>query len=127
MLSLWRDAWPLRRAASLAFLLLAFGPVPAAAQSALPSDPLNPAVTRAIPYVSAFEGYRSFRAGAVGDWRSLNDAVGTVGGHSGSLRDIQAPAPKAEAPTSSPPAVPRTPVEAAPLGGHVGPREKGSQ
>ncbi len=121
MSPLLRDSWRLRPiTAPLAILFSVLIAVPSAAQTGGSSDPLNPAVTRPVPYISAFDGYRSFRAGTIGDWRSINDAVGAVGGHSGSLREKQTTSPKKDAAEPRPPAVPREPVETAPLGGHGG-------
>lgn len=43
----------------------------------------------AAPYHSAFEGYRSFEAVEVQDWRKSNDTVREIGGWRAYAREIQ--------------------------------------
>lgn len=59
----------------------------AAAQS--PLDAGAPAPK--IPYVSALAGYRAFGEVETADWRRLNDTVGTIGGHAGSIGNAPSP------------------------------------
>jgi hypothetical protein len=48
----------------------------------------DPAASLASPaYRSPFEGFRRFAVEPPADWRSVNDAVGAAGGHSGALKD----------------------------------------
>ena len=110
----------LLRTAQLVALFLVAAPVSTAAlaQSTTP-DPLSAGQTTPLNYRSAFEGYRSFRADETPPWRAVNDAVRSVGGHTGSMRDggnAHQAAPQAssapEAP--APKAVPSTPVYAEP-------------
>ena len=109
----------------LAVIGIAFAPS-SWAQGTTSVDPLDPSVSSKTDYSSVFEGYRSFRAGAVGNWRTINESVTTGGGH-GALRE-GAPEAKQESPGNpksatatpepAPPAVPREPVHMAPLGEH---------
>ncbi|TQV63197.1 MAG: hypothetical protein FNT29_07630 [Halothiobacillaceae bacterium] len=61
----------------------------AAALPALAAPPADPAQADApvpaLEYSSAFDGYTSFRQAELADWRGVNDAVGTFGGHMGHL------------------------------------------
>ena len=109
-----------------AVALVALAIAPVRAQTAL-TDPLSPAPS-AMPlaYQSAFEGYRPFRNDEIANWRSVNDTVRSVGGHTGSVRDIAKPTPPiASAPMAinapeqpAPEARPRMPVDIAPMPGH---------
>jgi hypothetical protein len=90
------------------------------------ADPLSAHPSPApLTYKSAFEGYRSFRADEVPTWRSVNDAVRTAGGHSGSMKDAPpaqsstGPAPMQNAPEQpAPKAMPRESVDVAPPNDH---------
>ena len=78
----------------------------AGAQTAAPAAPAN-----AGGYRSAFEGYRSFSAEEVGDWRQANETVREIGGWRAYAREIQggavAPAPSA---SQTPPQGTNTPA-----------------
>lgn len=62
---------------------LAIG-LPLAAQPAA-----APPTAAAVPYRSAFEGYRAFRPVEVQNWRQSNDTVREVGGWRAYAREIQ--------------------------------------
>jgi hypothetical protein len=70
-------------AASLAAGAQTAAPAPA------PSQQAAPAAAQSAPYSSAFEGYRSFFADEVGDWRKANDTVREIGGWRAYAREIQ--------------------------------------
>jgi hypothetical protein len=69
-------------------LLAALAAGAAAAQSGARPDPADPqARVPAVPYRSAFEGYRSLEEPKRVPWRDANQEVGRVGGHMGVLRE----------------------------------------
>lgn len=67
--------------------------LPIAAQTAA-----TPPAVQAAPYGSAFDGYRPFQPGEVGDWRQSNDTVRDIGGWRAYAREIQQGAPARAAP-----------------------------
>ena len=80
----------------------------AAAPAAVPASP--PAAT--APYASAFDAYRSFSAGEVGDWRHANETVREIGGWRAYAREIQGGAAQSATPPSgaAPSAAPSPPA-----------------
>ena len=77
----------------------------AGAQGLAPAPaPTTPPASE-IPYSSAFDGYRPFAAGEVGDWRRANETVREIGGWRAYAREIQrASQPPAAASPAQPPA-----------------------
>lgn len=69
------------------------------AQTALTPAAAQPA---AGAYNSAFEGYRPFAAGEVGDWRKANDTVRDIGGWRAYAREIQGGAQSSSQPAAAP-------------------------
>lgn len=72
------STYPMRRVCACAVLLAAVTPA-LAAPPASPEQPDTP--VPALEYSSTFSGYTSFRQSELADWRGVNDAVGTLGGH----------------------------------------------
>lgn len=60
------------------------------------AQPVPPPAQPALPYRSAFEGYRPFAEEKVASWKEANDTVGRIGGWRAYAR--QAQEPKAAAP-----------------------------
>jgi hypothetical protein len=85
--------------------------VAAGAQTAAPaaSQQAAPATSQAAPYSSAFEGYRSFSADEVRDWRKANDTVREIGGWRAYAREIQGGSPPAPSAAPAHPAAPANP------------------
>ncbi|MBE7366052.1 hypothetical protein [Ramlibacter pallidus] len=81
----------------------------AGAGAQAPAAP-SPATAADAAYPSAFDGYRPFSAGEVGDWRRANDTVREVGGwrayareiHGGGTSQGTVPAPSRPAPAAAP-------------------------
>lgn len=77
-------------------VLLVAASVTTSAWAADPSDPAAP--TRPLDHRSVFDTYRAGSAGAVGNWREANDAVGRqAGGHAHDHDSAVAASPDAHA------------------------------
>lgn len=77
--------------------LLAFG------QSAQPAQPTKPAAAPTLKFQSAFDDYKPYRDIEPGDWRGLNDVVGTAALKSGAQQAVTAaPGAPAPAPRATP-------------------------
>lgn len=65
----------------------------ALAQTQTRSHPADPsAATVAVPYASAFTGYRPLGEEGTASWRELNDEVARIGGHRGIVANPAPPA-----------------------------------
>lgn len=102
-----------------------FATYSALAQKSDPLDPQSPSIP--LSYKSAFEGYRSFRSDLPTPWRSVNETVRAVGGHTGSVRNVEIPEPEQAKPMQetqtapeapAPRAFPREPVQTESAPGH---------
>lgn len=104
---------------TLAWAALSITPFWAAAQSATPAVPGEPAPAqsssasaeppRAAPtigYESAFKDYRSWRDEPTRPWRDVNDEVRQVGGHAGVLKAAE-PGPEPSRAQGDKPAEPQ--------------------
>lgn len=91
--------------------------IPAFAQEGASSrSPVDATSTGLPSYRSAFESYKPFQPAQTPAWRQANDRVLSVGGHAGALRE----APANPAPSETPSASPRPPVQSVPSGSHGG-------
>ncbi len=74
------STYPMRRVCACAALLAAAAPA-----LAMPPTAPEQADTQvpALEYRPAFDDYTPFRQTELADWRSVNDAVGSLGGHTG--------------------------------------------
>lgn len=123
------------------FRTIGLGAAALAASLAAGAQPTAPTADQGAPadqptYSSAFEGYKSFSADEVGDWRKANDTARDIGGWRAYAREIQggskqegaqghgghgapasSPAPASPAAQSAPPAAaarPAAPASSAP-------------
>ena len=112
---------------ALTVAVTTFWNFPAFAQNTDPLDPQSPSTP--LSYRSAFEGYRAYRSDPPPSWRSVNDAVRAIGGHTGSVRNVEIAEPEPTKPTPemqtapeapAPKAFPREPVQTEPAPGHHG-------
>jgi len=101
-------------------LLLLFGiAAPGYAQRPAPPDPARAAApVPAVPYRSAFDGYRRFGDTRPADWKAVNDEVARAGGHIGILKAEPAGTASTPQPPSAPSSSPAAPAPRPAAGGH---------